>query len=134
MYLQIAFGIVFSAIEWNTIVSQALSPGVLTIALLAAGSILGLMVLLIWLTARRRQNWARWAILILVLILLPQFVKSLGPLLKEDPFAWGPRVIQFGIEIVALVLIFTGDAREWFKSGSDSMVGANPRSPIRPQP
>ena len=73
-----------------------------------------------WLAVWRRKNWARW-------ILLCAFVISL-PLLFVDKDAFRqdhlPLTLAsfFGslIEIVAFVLLFTGDAKAWF--GKDRLT------------
>ena len=133
MYLQLAAGIVFGAIEWNVIVSKAPDAGAINFTLAVAGAVMAAMALLIWLTARKRQNWARWTLLVLALLGLPPFLRMLGELMRENPLAWALRIAQLGMEIVAFVFIFTGDAREWFKPTPDSIAAGNPGSPIRPQ-
>jgi hypothetical protein len=129
MYLSVALGIVSSASEWATLLSKAQVAGV-RLVLLVALSFLLLRIALIWLTARKRQGWARWALLILVLVVLPQFFKSLGPLLNQNPVAWALRLAQFALDVVAFVLIFTGDSREWFNPTSDPMAKMKSGSPI----
>lgn len=71
--------------------------------------------LLIWLTARRRKNWAR-------LLLFALFATQTGQLAYVGWFSYlnVPRSWTYisitTIEAVAYVLIFTGDGRQWFRT------------------
>jgi len=130
MYLSVAIGVVLFAAEWASLASRAQDSGVLRIVVLTFALVILVRVGLIWLTARKRQSWARWALLILVLLGLPQFLKMLGPLLTEHPLAWAARVGQLALDIVAFVFIFTGESRAWFNPNSDPMENISTGSPI----
>jgi hypothetical protein len=82
----------------------------------AIGTILAILtdVWFIWLVARRRKSWVRW-------LMLPPVV-----FVPYGFFAWSLHVIpvfnavliclSWLAETGALILIFTGNAREWFRS------------------
>lgn len=78
-----------------------------------------------WLAAFRRQNWARWTFAgivvgIQILALLPLLYLT-GPFRQAALGAYRhtmmrPRSIAVdAVLVVAIVFVFTGNAREWFK-------------------
>jgi hypothetical protein len=84
---------------------------------IAAGLVIvnfGLMLLLIWLIARRRKGWVRYVIAVLFLLGLPYALKSAQAELMIYPVEGGLSVVQLALQGVALVLVFTGNARAWF--------------------
>jgi hypothetical protein len=71
-------------------------------------------VLFIWLVARRRKNWARWIWLVVFIISFPFALPELSRLLRSGPVVATLVCVQNFAQIVALYLIFTGNARQWF--------------------
>jgi hypothetical protein len=110
MYLSLASSVIWPTFRWY-------AHGLVLIEVL--GNVLSLvfMASFIWLAARRRKNWARWVLLVVFIfsthgylrILLPHW-RAHGP----DAFALG-LAVQIPAQLVALILIFTGNARDWFK-------------------
>jgi hypothetical protein len=110
MYLSLASSVIWPTFRWY-------AHGLVFIEVL--GNVLSLvfMASFIWLAARRRKNWARWVLLVVFIfsthgylrILLPHW-RAHGP----DAFALG-LAVQIPAQLVALTLIFTGNARDWFK-------------------
>jgi len=129
MYLSVAMGVGLFATQWTTLASKV-QASELRFVLLTVASATLVRLALIWLTARKRQSWARWVLLVLVLLGLPQFLKTLGPLLNEHPLVWAVRIGQFALDLVAFVFIFTGDSREWFNPTSDPLANITTGSPI----
>jgi LPXTG-motif cell wall-anchored protein len=83
-----------------------------------------ILVLLAWLIARRRKNWARWVLLTLYLLGLPfvivgPFVTEVGgvALAKPSPFVISLIALETIAQAVALIFVFTGDAKAWFARG-----------------
>ena len=74
----------------------------------------GVYVLLIWLAARRRKSWPRYVLAVLFLLTLAAALVSLPTDLREHPLDVVVNALQCVAEAVALVLIFTGNARAWF--------------------
>lgn len=80
----------------------------------------GFIILLIWLTARRRKNWARWVLFCLFVL---ETVLVLGSLLgiraaiygQGAPFAMPIQLLVLMIEACAYYFVFTGDSRNWFR-------------------
>jgi hypothetical protein len=94
----------------------------------------GTKLLFAWLATFKRKNWARWAFAILfvfleALPLIAYFVSLLfqsqltshyfGQLVLKDEMKalFDPYAILFrASEIAAIVFVFTGNARDWFKA------------------
>jgi branched-subunit amino acid permease len=83
-------------------------------ATVVAGGLIVLFVYFVWLAARRRKKWPRWA-LAAVLVLS---VTSLAQVIGENGLE-----LDSGIEIVSCLLTaaglycsFTGDAQGWFNA------------------
>jgi hypothetical protein len=72
-------------------------------------------VLMIWLVARRRKNWARWLWLIMVLIGFPLSIPVISDELTTKPLLGAITIFQYLLWAVAVYLVFTGDAAKWFE-------------------
>jgi glycopeptide antibiotics resistance protein len=76
---------------------------------------LGLLLLLfwcVWLAARRKKSWPRWALsaaLVLSLISLAQLIGERG--VQLDVFV---DIVSCVLTAWGLYLSFTGDAKDWF--------------------
>jgi hypothetical protein len=70
---------------------------------------------LIWLTARRRQNWARWLLFILFLFECAEKI-FLTVALKIGFESASLYFLISPIEALAYFFVFTGDSVAWFKS------------------
>jgi protein-S-isoprenylcysteine O-methyltransferase Ste14 len=84
------------------------------IATVMAACLILLLVYFVWLAAKRRKNWPRWA-------LAAALVLSVMSLLQV--IAEGGVQLDSGIEIVSCILTaaglyfsFTGDAQGWFNA------------------
>jgi hypothetical protein len=84
---------------------------------------LGLAVLVIWLIARRRKNWVRWTYAILTLASLPFAVLDVKVRFSANVAAAITYYAGYVILLVAVSLLFTREARDWFKPKRAS-VGA----------
>ena len=77
-----------------------------------------LLALFVWLIARRHKNWARWAFLVMYVLGLPILVLNEFELAPTTPLAATLVVGQCFLQAYSLFLIFTGDAKDWFKAAS----------------
>jgi hypothetical protein len=68
----------------------------------------------IWLVARKRQNWARWISLIVMLLGVPNTIWGMEEHFRLNPVAAILFYATIAISMVSVVLLFRGDAREWF--------------------
>jgi hypothetical protein len=119
MYLSIAIGVIGSALEWNRLVLQADPVGGAPFVLVVQGLVIASEVILIWLIARRRKNWARWLALISFLVGIPFGVNTYIELFQTNALVGILSTIQDLLQIIALYLIFTGNARDWFQFSSE---------------
>jgi protein-S-isoprenylcysteine O-methyltransferase Ste14 len=84
------------------------------VATIMAAVLILLLVFFVWLAARRRKNWPRWALtaaLVLSSISLTQVIGEKG--LQFDSFV---DVISCGLTLAGLYASFTGDAKGWFNA------------------
>lgn len=76
---------------------------------------LGIILLLIWLIARKRKNWARWVFAAMFVLGLWPTLQNLSVLLSANPPVALLSVAQIVIQMAALFFVFTGDAPPWFE-------------------
>jgi branched-subunit amino acid permease len=83
-------------------------------ATVVAGGLIVLFVYFVWLAARRRKNWPRWALAAVLVLSVSSLVQVIGANGLE---------LDSGIEIVSCLLTaaglycsFTGDAQGWFNA------------------
>jgi hypothetical protein len=79
----------------------------------------GFIILLIWLTARRKKNWARWllfGLFVMETITIPFIVVS------HQEGALGLLILLSVsvIEGAAYYFVFNGDSRPWFRGASQA--------------
>jgi len=106
-YASLGLGLLDLALDFRNL--SRLSPAINLIGTLVLT--LGVIALLIWLVARRRQGWARWAFLGLYLIGLPFFFSNL---MQQSLLSVPISLLQVVLQGVALFFVFTGDAKPWF--------------------
>ena len=116
MYLSIAIGVVNAALYWDRLVAMAHRVGGAVFILYIDGFVFGFLILIIWLVARRAKNWARWVQLGLFIVGTPSFIREVVERnLRDRPVIGTLGVVQFAVQIATLFLIFTGNARDWFR-------------------
>ena len=113
-YASLVLGLLVGALDFGTLSEVGLPATVIGIAV---GSI-ALMSLLIWLIARRKQNWARWLFLTFFLLGLPFFLMNLP---EESILDALLAVLQAILQGAALYLVFTGDAKAAFAATQFSL-------------
>lgn len=108
-YLSLAINSLTAAFRDDSALEAAALPpalNLLTAALIAA------FIYLVWLAARRRKNWARWVLLVaLVLSAL-----SLSQMIGDDGLQPSSlaELMSSLLAAAGLYFSFTGDARGWF--------------------
>jgi len=76
---------------------------------------LALLVLLfyfVWLAARRKKNWPRWALSAALALSLVSLVQVIGD--RGIPFDVFVDTVSCVLTALGLYLSFTGDAKDWF--------------------
>ena len=115
MYLSIALGVINTALNWDRLVAMAKRFGGVVFIVFVDGFVFGILILLIWLVARKAKNWARWVELGLFVLGTPSDIRMVVHNLSDRPAVGTFGLVQFAIQVAALILIFTGNARDWFK-------------------
>jgi multidrug transporter EmrE-like cation transporter len=82
-----------------------------------AASIAG-QLLWIWLVARKRQNWARWISLFVILIGIPTTIWDSEQRFQINALAASFFHVAFAMSAVSVMLLFRADARAWFSQKS----------------
>jgi hypothetical protein len=118
-YASLGLGLLDLALDLQNL--SRLSPAVSLIGTLVLT--LGVIALLIWLVARRRQGWARWALLALYLLGLPFFFRNL---MQQSLLSVPISLLQMVLQGVALFFVFTGDAKAWFAGAQKAPLPSLP--------
>ena len=117
LFLGLAIGPFRSLLAWSHISQmEFLWAVILTMALTLA--------IMIWLIYKMDQgrNWARIALLILFLLEGPFSILPLVRLLSDAPISATLGLIQFVIKTVAFFMLFSVNARSWFRRSAPSSV------------
>ena len=80
---------------------------------MAAGLIL-LLVYFVWLAAKRRKNWPRWALAAALALSVISLVQAIGA--NGVQFDSGIEVISCALTAAGLYFSLTGDAQGWFNA------------------
>ena len=86
----------------------------ITVATVMAAGLILLLVYFVWLAAKRRKNWPRWALAaagVLSVIQLMQIIADSG--LQFDS---GIEIVSCALTAAGLYFSFTGDAKGWFNA------------------
>ena len=118
MYLSLGIGTVQLPFQWNQSVAKFHDLGGATFVLFVWTGALATRMLLIWLVARRRKNSARKLLMAMFVISTVAFTGQKIDISPADGFFF----VSYLCQIVALLLIFTGNAREWFEPPAISAV------------
>jgi cell division protein FtsW (lipid II flippase) len=113
LYLSLMLDALSVAFAERTPNAQMTESMIMVATLMAAGLIL-LLVYFVWLAARRRKNWPRWALaaaLVLSVISLVQIVGERGV-----GFDSGIEIVSCALTAAGLYFSFTGDAVGWFNA------------------
>jgi heme A synthase len=78
-------------------------------------------VLLIWLVARRRKGWARYALAALLVVGLQLSLGRVYLNSSHTPLDLPLEIAVDIMQLVALVLVFTGNARDWFMGSAPTL-------------
>jgi drug/metabolite transporter (DMT)-like permease len=92
--------------------SPRMTESMIGVSTLLALALLVLLFYFVWLAARRKKSWPRWALsaaLALSLISLAQVIGERG--IQFDVFV---DTVSCVLTALGLYLSFTGDAKDWF--------------------
>jgi hypothetical protein len=97
--------------------ASAFVPAMWSFMILAiSGTWICFLILLVWLAARRRQNWARWLLFALFVLVVAAQVWSIRIYLAMPLTAAIQAAITL-LEAAAYACVFLGDSKGWFGKG-----------------
>jgi hypothetical protein len=125
MYLALGISLIQTFLLWDYVVDDFANdygyPG-RALTFLVMLVLFALFGFLIWQTVRKRKNWARLVLTIVIVIQLSPFYRWTNiskyhghGLLGMTPLDQGLMIGQNLVLAIALCLIFTGNARSWFR-------------------
>jgi drug/metabolite transporter (DMT)-like permease len=113
LYLSLMLDAVSVAFQDRT-PSREMTDQMIMAATIVAGAMIVLLVYFVWLAARQRKNWPRWALaaaLVLSVISLAQVIGDNG--LELDSAI---EIVSCILTAAGLYFSFTGDAQGWFNA------------------
>lgn len=114
----ILLSIASAALEWSRTVAQLARQGVGEgVVIGVVGAMLALLLLLMWLIARRRSNIARWLYVALIVAMLAASLPSVLRTLEGDLTMMLLNLLYVALALVSIWLLFRADARAWFAGG-----------------
>jgi hypothetical protein len=115
--LAVAIGAVITWLGWDALVasvrSKVLGAGLEPALMILSLIYVGLLVLLILLTARRGSSVAKWLFVAIIAGELIFTVPKLGAMAAAGPMGWA-EILQLLIQLLAVAALFTAEARAWF--------------------
>ncbi|HTV76967.1 MAG TPA: hypothetical protein VMF03_01825, partial [Steroidobacteraceae bacterium] len=61
------------------------------------------------------RNWGRWVMLVFLTAATPGLIRDIGPVFGASPVMGSLRAIVFMVQVVAVLLLFTPQANEWYR-------------------
>ncbi len=113
LYLSLTLDALSVAFQDRTPTADMTEQMIMVATVMAACLIL-LLVYFVWLAAKRRKNWPRWALaaaLVLSVISLLQVIVESGVQLDS-----GIEIVSCILTAAGLYFSFTGDAQGWFNA------------------
>jgi hypothetical protein len=90
------------------------TESMITTAALMAACLILLLVYFVWLAARKRKNWPRWALATLLVLSIISVVQMIGESgLQLDSAI---ETVSCALTAAGLYFSFTGDAQGWFNA------------------
>jgi heme/copper-type cytochrome/quinol oxidase subunit 4 len=94
--------------------SAEMTESMITVATVMMACLILLLVYFVWLAAKRRKNWPRWALAAVwtfSIISLVQIIGDSGVALDS-----GIEIVSCALTAAGLYFSFTGDAQGWFNA------------------
>ena len=113
LYLSLTLDALSVAIQDRT-PSADMTEQMIAVATVMAACLILLLVYFVWLAAKRRKNWPRWALaaaLLLSVLSLLQIIGDNGVQLDS-----GIEIVSCALTAAGLYFSFTGDAVGWFNA------------------
>jgi len=115
--LAVAIGALTTWLGWDALVasvrSKVLGAGLEPALAVLSIIYVGLLVLLILLTARRASAVAKWLFVVIIVGEAVFTVPKLGAMAGAGLIGWA-EIVQLLIQLVAVAMLFTAPSRAWF--------------------
>jgi hypothetical protein len=108
----VALSAVSAATDWAVIIKFYNQEPVVYPIVVAC--IFAMQLFWIWLVTRKRQNWARWTNLVLVVLAIPSEILGFGERFRFNAAMTIVSCAALVVWAVAVALLFRRDARGWF--------------------
>jgi protein-S-isoprenylcysteine O-methyltransferase Ste14 len=118
-YLTLAIGIVTLVLHFDQINAMAAAKGMTNIVIAVDVIIFGLFAALIGAASFGAQNWARWVYAVLFAIGLPFAIFGMPTMFQRDVVQAVTGIIQMVLQAVAIFLVFTGNAKDWYRKPAE---------------
>ena len=82
-------------------------------ALLTIGTMIGAQIVAMILITRQRRNWAKWLVILLLVLDVPMYMTLLPEQAIRDPVFLVLSLLQFILHFAAIFLLFTPSATKW---------------------
>ena len=113
LYLSLTLDAVSVAFQDRTPKAD-MTAQMVNVATVMAGGLILLLVYFVWLAARRRKNWPRFALAAALALSVLSLVQVIGE--NGVQFDSGIEVISCALTAAGLYFSFTGDAVGWFNA------------------
>jgi protein-S-isoprenylcysteine O-methyltransferase Ste14 len=111
LYLSLTLDALSVAFQDRTPTAE-MTESVILIANVLAALLILLLFYFVWLSAQRRKNWPRWALMASLVLSTIQLVDILGDNGMQVDSAI--EVVSCALTAAGLYFSFTGDAKGWF--------------------
>jgi phosphoglycerol transferase MdoB-like AlkP superfamily enzyme len=116
--LSLALGVLNTFLSWDHTVATLAEQGVGTNSALGIQAVvIGAVLLLTWLIARKASPAAKWIYVVLSVLGIVLAAVGLGEASRAGTLSLIITVVQYLLTIVSLWLLFRPDAKGWFNDG-----------------
>ena len=111
LYLSLGLDALSVAFQDRTPSAQ-MTESMITVATVMAACLIVLLVYFVWLSAQRRKNWPRWALVASLVLSVVSLVHAVG----DDGLQLDSaiEIVSCALTAAGLYFSFTGDAKGWF--------------------
>ncbi len=113
LYLSLTLDALSVAFDDRTPTAE-MTEQMITVATVIYALLILLLVYFVWLAARRRKNWPRWALATALVLSVISLVQMIGD--KGVELSSGIEVVSCALTAAGLYFSFTGDAQGWFNA------------------
>jgi hypothetical protein len=120
--LLIAISLGAAALGWDRSVAELERAGIGSGALIGMlAFVTALLLLLMWLIARRGSGAAKWVYVALTLIIIATSVPSLSQIARQGAAGIALNAAYLLLSVVSVWLLFRPDSRGWFRSDESTL-------------